>query len=438
MSLITTDKADPMAAMLEAYDCPAILVSIDYEILATNSNYIKAFGKIDLTQRHHCFEVSHGYQVPCDQAGEDCPLGTAKKSGHRERVLHIHQTPNGKEHVDVELLPIHDDQGQAAYFVELLRPVPLASGTISDQTLVGESKPFKEMLSKIARVASTDASTLLLGESGTGKELAAQAIHLASRRKDNAMVTLECAGLTDSLFESELFGHMKGAFTGAQSNKKGLVEFADGGTLFLDEVGDIPLSMQVKLLRLLETGTYRIVGSAEVRRSDFRLICATHKNLLQMTADDTFRNDLYYRINVFPVTVPSLAERVVDIPLLAKSLLDRLGEEQKFTLTAEALELLSQHRYRGNIRELRNVLNRAIVMTDTNTIDASVIRICFDDEPVLDPPTESGWVDLKTLQNNYLKQLMAAHDGDKEKIAAILGISLRSLYRKLDEISSQD
>ncbi len=321
MNLIASDSNSAMSAMLEAYDSPAILVSSSYEILASNQNYKDAFGEIDSANSHHCFEISHGYTVPCDQAGEDCPLSAAKASGRKERVLHIHQTPRGKEHVDVEMVPIHNSEGELSYFVELLRPVPLASGVVTDQEMVGESEVFNNMLSKVARVAATDAAVLLLGESGTGKEIAAKAVHMASNRKEKPLVTLECAGLTESLFESELFGHVKGAFTGAQFNKKGLVDLANGGTLFLDELGDIPHSIQVKLLRLLETGTFRPVGSAEVHSSDFRLICATHMNLRQMVESGEFRKDLYYRINVFPIKLPSLSQRRSDIPLIEKACL---------------------------------------------------------------------------------------------------------------------
>lgn len=323
MQLIATNKVRDLGAMLEGYECPAILVSADYQILATNENYREAFGEIELDSVPRCYEVSHGYTKPCDQSGEDCPLGAAVASGHKERVLHIHQTPRGREHVDVEMLPIHDASGELAYFVELLRPVPLASGEVASQELVGSSAAFEKMLAKIARVGATDASVLLLGESGTGKELAARAIHMASTRSDKPMVTLECAGLSDSLFESELFGHVKGAFTGAHTNKKGLVEQANGGTLFLDELGDIPLGMQVKLLRLLETGTFRPVGSGEVKNSDFRLVCATHKDLRGMVNRGEFRNDLFYRINVFPISIPSLAERLEDLPALSKTILRR-------------------------------------------------------------------------------------------------------------------
>ena len=444
MQLITSDHptlTSPMAAMLNGYDCPAILVSADYEILATNSRYQESFGEIDFSRTNRCFQVSHGYSVPCDQAGEDCPLGAAKKSGHKERVLHIHQTPRGKEHVDVEMLPIHNSEGELIYFVELLHPVPLASGSINEKELVGESPAFNKMLENVTRVGKADIAVLLLGESGTGKELAARAIHEASGRKDKPLVTLECTGLTDSLFESELFGHVKGAFTGASSNKKGLAELADGGTLFLDEIGDVPLQTQVKLLRLLETGTFRQVGSAEVKRSDFRLICATHRNLSQMVDASEFRDDLFYRINVFPIHLPSLAERIDDIPLLARALLKRVAGGKKFSLTTDAEEALKLHRFKGNIRELRNILSRAIVLSDTDKIEADTIRVCFFDRPSENLSLERDVamiasdeeIDLKTLERNYISSLMLRHQGDKEKVANILGISVRSLYRKVND-----
>ncbi len=452
MSLITSDSISANAsshlkAMLEGYDCPAILVSADYEILAINNRYREAFGEIDFTHINRCFTISHGYKVPCDQAGEDCPLGAAKASGHKARVLHIHQTPKGQEHVDVEMLPIFDDGGELSFFVELLHPVPLASGNINDQELVGNSPAFQKMLGKVSRVGRTDASVLLLGESGTGKELAARAIHMSSTRSDKPLVTLECAGLSDSLFESELFGHVKGAFTGAHSNKSGLVELADGGTLFLDELGDIPAMMQVKLLRLLETGTFRAVGSAEVRRSDFRLISATHKNLYRMVEEGSFRNDLFYRINVFPIVMPALAERISDIPLLAKTLLQKMSGEKHYRLTESAINRLRKIHYRGNIRELRNLLSRALVMADTEIINEDVIDLCIDQEILVTSgsvdmsrnteaaSTGSASQDLKTQEREHLLKLIEQCNGNKSRAADLAGISLRSLYRKLGAIN---
>lgn len=450
MKIIASDApfSEGLASMLEGYDCPAILVSVDYQILAVNQLYREAFGEVPLQDKVRCYEVSHGYKVPCDEAGEDCPLSATLQSGRKERVLHIHQTPRGKEHVDVEMLPIHDKQGDLLYFVELLRSVSIASAEGIGKQLVGSSKPFNHMLEKITRVSHSDASVLLLGESGSGKELVAHALHQGSERAKNALVTLECAGLTDSLFESELFGHMKGAFTGANSNHLGLVEQANGGTLFLDEIGDVPLSMQVKLLRLIETGSFRPVGSSTIKHTNFRLICATHKNLAQMVQGGEFRQDLYYRINVFPIHIPSLRERQDDLPLLIATLLKRISDRKEYHLTDSALQVLKQYSFPGNIRELSNILNRAMLLTDTNLIDQHVIQDCLDIDyeqsrygMSLFPLTSQSFTqeniqgeewDLKTAEKRYLAALMVSHDNDKEKVAQVAGISLRSLYRKLE------
>lgn len=438
MTLIASDRPLPieLGRMLEGYDYPAILVSADYQILATNQHYQQQFGDSASTQGQHCYQVSHGYSVPCDQAGEDCPLAAAQQSGHKERVLHIHQTPRGKEHVDVEMLPILADDGTLLCFVELLRTLPTSRKGNSQQALVGTSKSFNQMLTKVARVSQSDASVLLLGESGTGKELMASAIHEGSQRHDKALVTLECAGLTDTLFESELFGHVRGAFTGANTNRKGLVELADGGTLFLDEIGDVPLSMQVKLLRLIETGTYRPVGSSQIKYADFRLICATHKDIASMVKSGEFRSDLYYRINVFPIQMPALRERKEDLPSLVNALLQRISPQKGYYLTNTALHRLQSYSFPGNIRELRNILNRAVILTDTNLIEANIIEesMLIDKEgsQAISNTDREFWVDLKTAEQRYLQQLMQAHDNDKVKVAEIAGISLRSLYRKLE------
>ncbi|MDT8427957.1 MAG: sigma 54-interacting transcriptional regulator [Pseudomonadales bacterium] len=432
MNLIASDVQADLAAMLNGFEVPAILVSTDYRILATNQHYRDSFGEIDQQQSPHCYRISHGYEVPCDQAGESCPLSAARASGAKERVLHIHQTPRGREHVDVEMLPIKATDGSLKYFVELLKPVPLASAEISTADMVGSSPAFNAMLEGITRVGPTDASVLLLGESGTGKELAALAIHRASARAARPMVTLECSGLTETLFESELFGHVKGAFTGASYNAPGLVEAADGGTLFLDEIGDVPLEMQVKLLRLIETGTYRPVGSRELKRTDFRLVCATHKNLFDMVRQGRFRQDLYYRINVFPIRMPSLQERNSDIPVLASSIMQKMDRSGRCVLTDSAIRTLQEHHYTGNIRELRNILARAMVLANTPVIDGKVIRNCLDIDPTV-PATNEPLPDLKTSQALYLDRVLKACAGDKEKAAAIAGISVRSLYRKLEQ-----
>jgi transcriptional regulator with PAS, ATPase and Fis domain len=437
MEIIARQTDTTLARMLDSYEHPAILVDTRYQILATNDLYREKFGLIDTASGiAHCYAVSHGYDRPCDQAGENCPLAAATRSGQRERVLHIHQTPRGEEHVDVEMLPILDDAGQLEFFVELLKPVAIAGIGERDIEMLGSSSAFNQMVEHISRVAPGNAAVLLSGESGCGKELAARALHTASLRSKQPMVTLECAGLNEMLFESELFGHVKGAFTGANYNKPGLAEAANGGTLFLDEVADIPLPLQVKLLRLIETGTYRPVGSVEVKHSDFRLVCATHRNLASMVEEGSFRQDLYYRINVFPIRIPSLAQRRGDIPMLANAMLKSAAGDHQYFLTESATELLKQHDYRGNIRELRNILARAIVLTNTNVIDKRVIAdsLAAGLEQGAGQILRPEDLSLRDAEKRYLHELMDRHDNDKEAVARVAGISLRSLYRKLGSL----
>ncbi len=429
-------EAAKLGQMLEAYEVPAILVTSDYEIIATNKNYEDKFGSIDIASKPHCYQVSHGYNRPCDQAGEDCPLRAARESQQKESVLHIHQTPNGREHVDVEMIPILDQEKNLSFFVELLKPVPLASGTSDKQKFIGNSPAFEKLIKSATRVAKSDANVLLLGESGTGKELVSHMIHLASERCESPMVTLECAGLSETLVESELFGHKKGAFTDAHTDKIGLVEHANGGTLFLDEIGDISLETQVKLLRLIESKTFRRVGGTKVRSSDFRLICATHRDLKQMIKRGEFRLDLYYRINVFPIAVPSLTERRTDIPALAKHMISTLSEDHH--ITEGGIKLLQQQSFEGNIRELRNLIQRAIILCDTNVIDKNTIQEALllekntSDKNI--KKVSAKTTTLKQLETSYLLDLIDLHEGDKQKVADQAGISLRTLYRKLDNL----
>ena len=420
--------------MLEGYDVSAILVSADYEILANNQLYKDQFGDIDMAIQPKCYEISHGYNRPCDQSGEDCPLRAATDSKHKEKVLHIHQTPNGKEHVDVEMIPIFDENEVLKFFVELLKPIPLASGKADKQEVVGHSTVFTDMLDKVTKVAGTDASVLLLGESGTGKELIARLVHMASKRSDNHMVAFECSGLSESLIESELFGHKKGAFTGAHNDRKGLVEIADGGTLFLDEIGDVSHSTQVKLLRLLETKTFRRVGETELRTSDFRLICATHKDIKSMVDNGDFRLDLYHRINVFPVFIPSLADRNEDIPDLVTHLLRKIDPE--LAITDSGLRLIMQQSFPGNIRELRNLIVRASILSEESLVDEAHIlsALSLETGETLSTNRDDSELILNSLKENeaaYLEHLLEQSDGDKKAVAKQLGISLRTLYRKL-------
>ncbi|WP_240770731.1 sigma-54-dependent Fis family transcriptional regulator [Neptunomonas sp. XY-337] len=428
------ETVSQFSGILAALEEPAAILSPDYKIIAANDAYIAHYKGSDAVVGHHCYEVSHHYDVPCDQAGESCPLRECQRTGRRQRVLHLHNTRHGEEHVDVEMIPITDSSGRVSCYLEKMQVVKEAAASPEEQGLVGRSPAFMAMLELVHRAAPSDISVLLLGESGTGKELVAQAIHQASRRKQMPFVTVECSGLSEALFESELFGHEKGAFTGAVSSKEGLVEAARGGTLFLDELGDVPLALQVKLLRLIETGTYRRVGSVTVHKADFRLVCATHKALPDMIEAGTFRKDLYYRVSAFPIPLPSLSQRGEDLALLVETLLKRIPEGSGYHLSARALEALAAYAFPGNIRELRNILERGMLLTDDNVIDiAHLPHECANrTEPL---PTEQQFgctvVPLHELESCYLAHLVSLYPRNKKLLAEQLGISERTLYRKL-------
>lgn len=419
-----------LLALLESLPEPRILVDPDYRILFANAAYRHSYGDPSEIIGRPCFEVSHHYDKPCDQCGETCPRQTALKTQQPSRVLHLHHTPRGQEYVDVELVPIHDGDGNIVYFVETMRHLREASGQPGALGMVGRSPAFTRMLDLINRVAPAMTPVLLLGESGVGKELAAQAVHAHSARRERPFVPVDCSGMTESLFESELFGYEKGAFTGAGQRKTGLVEAAAGGTLFLDELGDIPLHLQVKLLRLLETGSFRRVGGVEILRADFRLVCATHRDLETMVEDGRFRRDLYYRLAVFPIRLPALRERREDLPLLVEYLLARLAPARPLRLDARSLQWLMAHDFPGNIRELRNLLERAMLMSD-----GDVLGLADTLEPPRALPSQvpESILPLDQVERRYVRQALDQLGGDRKELAKRLGISERTLYRKLAE-----
>ncbi|MBU2640382.1 MAG: sigma-54-dependent Fis family transcriptional regulator [Gammaproteobacteria bacterium] len=419
-----------LISFLETHPDAQIVMDAHYHILAANAAYRRIYAGGRDVVGQTCYAVSHGYNRPCDECGESCPLAASRANGEPNRVLHLHHTPRGEEHVDVELTPIVGASGKIEYFVERMMTVREASSLPAEKGLVGKSPAFNRMLELVRRVAPSNTAALLLGESGTGKELVAQAIHQQSGREHAPFVVVECSGLTETLFESELFGYEKGAFTGANQRKIGLVESASGGTLFLDEVGDIPLSLQVKLLRLLETGTFRRVGGVETLRADFRLIAATHRDLKGMVERGSFRRDLYYRLSVFPIFLPALRERREDIALLADTLLSRLAPGRAYSLSPQALARLQAYDFPGNIRELRNIIERAILMADGDTLLPEHLPPELAGEAVAGVP-DMDIVPLEMAELRYLQWALAKHNGDRKSLAEQLGISERTLYRKL-------
>lgn len=424
-----------LASFLETLPEPHILCDCNYRIIAANAAYRKHCGICEDIVGRACYEISHHYSVPCDQMGERCPVARCLESGQRERALHLHHASSGEVYESIEACPIRDEQGRIAYFIEKLEEMPVSRSLAHAQGLLGRSPAFRRMLDLISRVAPSNAAVLLQGESGTGKELVAKAIHDASWRANAPFVVLDCSGLPEALFESELFGHEKGAFTGATTRKTGLVEAASGGTLFLDEVGDIPLPIQVKLLRLLETGTFRPVGSTELHKANFRLISATHRPLRQMSEEGSFRQDLYFRLNTFPIYLPALRDRRNDIPLLAEALLQRVANGRTLRVSAKAMSLLMAYDYPGNIRELRNLLERASLLCDDDELQPEHLaeevrngRMAQSIEAM--PIAPATW---NEVQHQLLRDTVAKHRGTREALARKLGISLRTLYRRLAE-----
>lgn len=433
----------PLAELISYLDTlpePHILCGRDYRILAANKAYRRSYGGGHAIVGQTCYAVSHRYPAPCDKAGETCPLKESLVSGQRERVLHLHHTPEGEAYVNIELAPVLNAQGEIAYFVEKMETLGVSQGLPGARALVGRAPAFRRMLELVARVAPSDATVMLQGESGTGKELVAKAIHDASRRASRPFVAVDCSGLTETLFESELFGHEKGAFTGAAMRRIGLVEAASGGTLFLDELGDIPLGLQVKLLRLLETGTFRRVGASDFLKADVRLISATHRNLRAMISEGRFRQDLYYRLNTFPIHLPALRERIEDVTLLAEALLARVAPGRSLRLSEEALACLMAYDYPGNVRELRNVLERATLLCDGDVILPEHLPPELIHGGDATAPSGGPVVAAQTLEDiedEALRRRLAAHHGNRKALAAELGISERTLYRRLQRIRAK-
>ena len=425
-----------LVSLLDAAPEPHVVFDLRYRILAANTAYLEQVMASSGVLGRCCYEISHHYTVPCDQAGESCPLARSLASGQRERVLHLHYTPRGEEYVDIELTPIRDASGAVAYFVEKMTEIPVGRDVQGGAGLVGRAPPLQKMLALMARVAKSEAVVLLEGESGTGKELVASALHQGSPRARAPFIAVDCSGIPEALFESELFGHERGAFTGASTRKIGLVEAASGGTLFLDEVGDIPLAMQVKLLRLLETGTYRRVGSTEIRRADIRVISATHCPLKAMVAAGSFRADLYYRLNVFPIRVPTLRERSEDIPLLVAALLERVAPERKLELSPDALHWLLGYSFPGNVRELRNMLERASLLCDGTTIELEHFTEDIGAVGADAMPRDEAW--SGKLSDIELVNAFKQHRGSRRALAEKLGLSERTLYRRLGKLKAHD
>jgi transcriptional regulator with PAS, ATPase and Fis domain len=301
--------------------------------------------------------------------------------------------------------------------------------------IIGDSRVVRALLRRVIKVAPTDTTVLILGESGTGKELVATSIFENSRRKHQPFIKLNCVAIPPELLESELFGHERGAFTGAAARKPGKFELADGGTIFLDEIGDMPFNVQAKILRVLQEKEFDRVGGTKIVKVDVRIICATNKNLEKMVAQGTFREDLYYRINVFALHLPSLRERKEDIPLLVESFLARISE--KACISPLALQTLIGHDWPGNVRELQNTIERAAVMSEGGEIDfrhlPEQMLGALERQGVPPASDAASSIDnqLRDIEKSIIIDALRRTNGVQVRAAELMGINQRSLWHRI-------
>lgn len=320
--------------------------------------------------------------------------------------------------------------------------MPIASDDFNRCGIIGESPQLLSILETVKRIARTDASVLITGESGTGKELIAEAIHRNSNRQSQAFVKVNLGGISQSLFESEMFGHRKGSFTGAVADRQGRFEIADKGSIFLDEIGDLEKNCQVKLLRVLQDRTYEVLGDSRQRRTDVRVICATNADLRQMVAEKEFREDLFYRISLITLHLPPLRERVEDIPLLvnhfAKLLYSQNGAKPAI-ITDDAMDFLKGLPYSGNIRELKNLVERTLLINDSPRLNADAFRREYKATTSLNTNTDnitfSSSLTLEEVERQTIAKALEQYRGNLSQVAQSLGITRQALYRRMEKYS---
>lgn len=444
------ELAPEVRSLIEAQAHPFVLIDSDYCIVGANQSYCDNYG-LDRAQivGRRCYEVSHRSAVPCHQNGEDCPHQAVFRDGVPHEVVHTHFDRHHRpEYARIKGFPIFGDAG-VRYLGETVIQISNPDEIdCDDMRMIGSSAAFLHCVELLSRTAQSEAAVLLLGESGVGKELAAQYLHRRSNRRDKPFLAINCAAITETMFEDELFGHERGAFTGCIGRKQGLFELASSGTLFLDEVGEIPLAMQAKLLRVLESGEFRRVGGVETLQANVRIIAASNRNLLEMAERGLYRLDLYYRLSGIDLRLPSLRERRSDIPALAEAMLKRIAQTgaPRCKLTDDAMAKLMQYDFPGNVRELRNILLKAVAICRHNLISAEYITLGqtarhAHGSPVaaIPPPSDTAavvrpvaaGVPIARMEAGYIAELLQIHRGHRRNVADILGISERTLYRKL-------
>lgn len=439
-----------LQSIIDATDNGFVVIDKNYKIIAANNAYCHTYSvtKKEVIGRK-CHKISHHSDVPCHLNGEDCPHKKVFKTRQPHQVLHVHYDTNEEEeHVRIKGSPIYGVDGEL-FLGEAVFPITKTADLNCDkQRILGKSPAFLACLEEMLGSASSDTPILLNGESGVGKELAAKFIHNKSRRCSKPFISIDCASISEGIFESELFGHERGAFTGCIGHQHGLIETAEGGTLFLDEIGGLPLTLQGRLLRALETGNYRRLGGREDIHADIRVICATQHNLGKMIEQGAFRADLYYRIAGICITVPPLRERRSDIAPLIKDILKKAKTHNGYTgcISEDAIAILQNHDFPGNIRELQNIIQKSLIKSTGGLITPDLIQLNnlsntysnllaehhFSTHNTKDtlPSTNQSLTDIEAM---HIESLLHQHKGHRAKVAEELRISERTLYRKLKQ-----
>ncbi|KAF0102568.1 MAG: sigma54 specific transcriptional regulator Fis family - like protein [bacterium] len=437
-------QLDPvLQSMVDTHPEAFALVDKDFVVVACNRKYSEIYAGADPVHvvGKTCHEITHKTSTNCELNGEDCPLTHVFETGQPFQVIHRHfDCLHDPDYVVIHASPILGADGKVAYMGESATSISHEEDLrFDEQKMVAGCCPsFMTLLQHLATVADTNSPVLIEGETGTGKELAARLIHRKSKRALKEFVPLDCTQFTEEMFASELFGHTRGAFTGAVETHRGLFEAADGGTLFLDEVGDMPLSIQARFLRVLETGNFRRLGESRMRRADVRIICATNRDLKQMVEAGSFRADLYYRIHCMQLELPPLRHRRDDIPELVEHFLGHGGKRAQ-AISPEALDALVRYDYPGNIRELRNILERAAILAHGATVELAHLPKEVVD-PAQAPQThplheEQAFFVMpcgtRALTPEAVRKALDKFHGNRRLAAQAMGVSERTLYRWL-------
>jgi PAS domain S-box-containing protein len=445
-----------LESVVNTHQKPFVVIDKNYHIIAVNQAYEKVYGYLSKAAiGMKCYEVSHGRDRPCAQEGERCPHDQVFATGEASVCMHIHSDINNRRHqVKLSVYPLRAADGEL-YLGECIEEISSPKDRRrGGERMVGEAPAFLACLKQLEIAASSEAPVLLVGETGTGKELAAEFIHSHSKRASNPFQIVDSSVLTENLFEMEMFGHAKGVFTSSVGEKQGLFELAEGGSVFLDEIGDLPMSQQSKLLRVLESGQYRRVGGKKTSKADVRIICSTNRRLRESVQDGSFREDLYYRIACLNIRMPPLRDRIDDVPTLARNLIEGINRSMRssYHLHPDAYDQLKRYPYPGNVRELRNVLFIAATHCRDREINAELIRTVFSNLPKTDrsaaavsgdyaqtarpeaPIPSQAPSSLKDVEAAHIRLLLDRFDGNRKKVAESLGVSERTIYRKLKKL----